>query len=63
MAKKMKVIDYKELDDGGAIVTFEMDEETRGMVMAVGLYTLIKEGVQDHPSNPDQGDEIDTILS
>tara|TARA_E500000318_G_scaffold111743_1_gene131535 strand:- start:3865 stop:4101 length:237 start_codon:yes stop_codon:yes gene_type:complete len=44
---KIEVVDYIELADGGAVVTFEMDEETRAGLISEAIQRRIMEGLEN----------------
>jgi len=43
---KIDVVDYVEMKDGGALVIFEMDEETRTGLISEALTRRITEGLE-----------------
>lgn len=44
---RLEVIEYVELKDGGAVVTFEMDEDTRAGLISEALERRITEGLKN----------------
>jgi len=42
---ELKVIDFEELEDGGANIKFEFDNETLSMLVQHALLDLIKKGI------------------
>jgi len=43
---KIDVVDYVETKDGGALVIFEMDEETRTCLISEALTRRLTEGLE-----------------
>jgi hypothetical protein len=43
---RLEVIEYVELKDGGAVVTFEMDEDTRAGLISEALQRRLIEGLE-----------------
>lgn len=56
---KLEVADYIELKDGGAVVTFEMDEETRSGLISEAIERRLIEGLQRMPDAPEEDRQID----
>ena len=42
----IKVVEWKENEDGSADVTFEMSEEEKEQFAAIGILQCIKEGIK-----------------
>jgi len=53
---KLEVADYIELKDGGAVVIFEMDEETRTGLISEAIQRRIMEGLEKIQNDPNQTD-------
>ena len=53
---KLEVAEYIELKDGGAVVTFEMDEETRTGLISEAIQRRIMEGLEKIKNDPNQID-------
>ena len=53
---KLEIADYIELADGGAVVTFEMDEETRTGLISEAIQRRIMEGLEKIQNDPNQTD-------
>jgi hypothetical protein len=51
---KLEVAEYVELKDGGAVVTFEMDEETRSGLISEAIERRLIEGLQRMPDVPEE---------
>ena len=56
---KLEVADYVELANGGAVVTFEMDEETRTGLISEAIERRLIEGLQRMPDVPEENTQID----
>ena len=56
---KIEVIEYVELKDGGAVVTFEMDEDTRAGLISEALQHRLVEGLERMSDVPEENDQID----
>ena len=56
---KLEVVDYIELEDGGAVVTFEMDEETRNGLISEAIERRLIEGLERMPDVPKENTQID----
>jgi hypothetical protein len=56
---KLEVAEYVELKDGGAVVTFEMDEETRSGLISEAIERRLIEGLQRMPDVPEEERQID----
>jgi hypothetical protein len=56
---KLEVAEYVELKDGGAVVTFEMDEETRSGLISEAIERRLIEGLQRMPDAPEEDRQID----
>ena len=56
---KLEVVDYIELEDGGAVVTFEMDEETRNGLISEAIKRRLVEGLERMSDVPEENDQID----
>ena len=56
---KLEIADYIELEDGGAVVTFEMDEETRAGLISEALQRRLVEGLERMPDVPEENTQID----
>ena len=56
---KLEIADYIELEDGGAVVTFEMDEETRAGLISEALQRRLVEGLERMPDVPKENTQID----
>jgi len=53
---KLEIADYIELADGGAVITFEMDEETRTGLISEAIQRRIMEGLEKIHNDPNQTD-------
>lgn len=53
---KLEIADYIELADGGAVITFEMDEETRTGLISEAIQRRILEGLEKIHYDPNQTD-------
>ena len=57
---KLEVADYVELKDGGAVVIFEMDEETRTGLISEAIKRRLVEGLERMSDVPgEENDQID----
>ena len=56
---KLEIADYVELKDGGAVVTFEMDEDTRAGLISEALQRRLVEGLERMPDVPKENTQID----
>jgi hypothetical protein len=56
---KLEVVDYIELEDGGAVVTFEMDEETRNGLISEAIERRLIEGLERMPDAPKKDGQLD----
>ena len=56
---RLEVIEYVELKDGGAVVTFEMDEDTRAGLISEALHRRLVEGLERMPDVSEENDQID----
>jgi len=57
---KLEVADYIELKDGGAVVIFEMDEETRTGLISEAIKRRLVEGLERMSDVPgEENDQID----
>ena len=56
---QLKVIEYVELKDGGAVVTFEMDEDTRAGLISEALQRRLVEGLERMSDVPEENAQID----
>jgi hypothetical protein len=54
---QLEVIEYVELKDGGAVVTFEMDEETRAGLISEALHRRLIEGLERMPDAPEKHED------
>ena len=62
---RLEVIEYVELKDGGAVVTFEMDEDTRAGLISEALERRITEGLKNEvvTSDMETGEGVDSVRS
>lgn len=62
---RLEVIEYVELKDGGAVVTFEMDEDTRAGLISEALERRITEGLKNEviTSHMETGEGVDSVRS
>lgn len=60
---KIEVIEYVELKDGGAVITFEMDEDTRAGLISEALERRITEGLKNEviTSHMETGKGMDSV--
>jgi hypothetical protein len=56
---KLEIADYVELKDGGAVVIFEMDEETRNGLIAEAIKRRLIEGLERMADVPEEDSQID----
>jgi len=56
---RLEVIEYVELKDGGAVVTFEMDEDTRAGLISEALQRRLVEGLERMSDVPEENAQID----
>jgi hypothetical protein len=56
---QLEVIEYVELKDGGAVVTFEMDEGTRASLISEALQRRLIEGLERMPDVPEENRQLD----
>jgi hypothetical protein len=56
---RLEVIEYVELKDGGAVVTFEMDEDTRAGLISEALQRRIIEGLERMPDAQEEDRQPD----
>jgi len=56
---RLEVIEYVELKDGGAVVTFEMDEDTRAGLISEALQRRLIEGLERMADAPEEDSQID----
>ena len=56
---QLEVIEYVELKDGGAVVTFEMDEDTRAGLISEALHRRLVEGLERMTDVPEENAQID----
>jgi hypothetical protein len=56
---KLEIADYVELKDGGAVVIFEMDEETRNGLISEAIKRRLIEGLERMPDDPEEDSQID----
>ena len=60
---KIDVVDYVEMEDGGALVIFEMDEETRTGLISEALTRRLTEGLEKMLDEPETIDIEEYIAS
>lgn len=60
---KIDVVDYVEMEDGGALVIFEMDEETRTGLISEALTRRLTEGLEKMVDGPETIDIEEYIAS
>ena len=60
---KIEVIEYIELKDGGVVITFEMDEDTRAGLISEALERRITEGLKNEviTSHMETGKGMDSV--
>jgi hypothetical protein len=56
---KLEIADYVELKDGGAVVIFEMDEETRNGLISEAIKRRLIEGLERMADVPEEDSQID----
>jgi hypothetical protein len=56
---KLEIADYVELKDGGAVVIFEMDEETRTGLISEAIKRRLIEGLERMPDAPEEESQAD----
>ena len=56
---RLEVIEYVELKDGGAVVTFEMDEDTRAGLISEALQRRLIEGLERMSDVPEEETQLD----
>ena len=56
---KLEIADYVELKDGGAVVIFEMDEETRTGLISEAITRRLIEGLERMADVPEEYSQID----
>jgi hypothetical protein len=56
---KLEIADYVELKDGGAVVIFEMDEETRNGLISEAIKRRLIEGLERMADAPEEDNQID----
>lgn len=56
---RLEVIEYVELKDGGAVVTFEMDEDTRAGLISEALQRRLIEGLERMPDAREENRQLD----
>jgi hypothetical protein len=56
---KLEIADYVELKDGGAVVIFEMDEETRTGLISEAIKRRLIEGLERMADVPEEDNQID----
>ena len=56
---KLEIADYVELKDGGAVVIFEMDEETRNGLISEAITRRLIEGLERMADVPEEDSQID----
>ena len=56
---KLERADYIELKDGGAVVIFEMDEDTRASLISEALQRRLIEGLERMPDVPEENRQLD----
>jgi len=56
---KLEIADYIELKDGGAVVIFEMDEETRTGLISEAITRRLIEGLERMADVPEEDSQID----
>lgn len=56
---KLEIADYIELKDGGAVVIFEMDEDTRASLISEALQRRLIEGLERMPDVPEENRQLD----
>jgi len=56
---QLEVIEYVELKDGGAVVTFEMDEDTRAGLISEALHRRLIEGLERMLDVPEENRQLE----
>jgi hypothetical protein len=56
---KLEIADYIELKDGGAVVIFEMDEETRTSLISEAIKRRLIEGLERMAYVPEEDNQTD----
>ena len=56
---KLEIVDYIELKDGGAVVIFEMDEETRTSLISEAIKRRLIEGLERMADVPEEDNQTD----
>jgi hypothetical protein len=56
---RLEVIEYVELKDGGAVVTFEMDEDTRAGLISEALHRRLIEGLERMPNVSEENRQLE----
>ena len=56
---RLEVIEYVELKDGGAVVTFEMDEDTRAGLISEALQRRLVEGLERMPNVSEENRQLE----
>jgi hypothetical protein len=56
---RLEVIEYVELKDGGAVVTFEMDEDTRAGLISEALQRRLIEGLERMSDVPEEETQLE----
>jgi hypothetical protein len=56
---RLEIADYIELKDGGAVVIFEMDEETRSGLISEAIKRRLIEGLERMADVPEENAQID----
>lgn len=56
---KIEIADYVELADGGAVVIFEMDEETRTSLISEAIKRRLIEGLERMADVPEKDGQAD----
>jgi len=56
---RLEVIEYVELKDGGAVVTFEMDEDTRAGLISEALQRRLIEGLERMSDVPEKETQLE----
>jgi hypothetical protein len=59
MIMKIEIADYVELADGGAVVIFEMDEETRTSLISEAIKRRLIEGLERMADVPEKDGQAD----
>ena len=53
-----QVLDYEELEDGGAIVTMDFSEAEQRFLLELGFITLLKERVNEREPGSEELSEV-----